>query len=116
MSIVFLTALFGRAWAQDTIQMPAYVITEIDVTNTEAFKEYAPQVQPSFAPFGGRYLARGGATQSLAGDPPKRVVVIVFEKMERAQAWYESPAYERLKAVRDRAGNAPIFIVEGLKP
>ena len=116
LSITSLIALLGSALAQGKIQMPAYVITEIDVTNAEAFKEYAPQVQPSFAPFGGRYLARGGTTQSLVGEPPKRVVVLEFENMERAQAWYASPGYDRLKALRDRAGKARIFIVEGLKP
>jgi uncharacterized protein (DUF1330 family) len=116
MSIISLTALLGGAWAQDKVQMPALVIAEIEVTNPEAFSEYAPQVQSSFAPFGGRYLARGGITQSLVGEAPKRVVVIVFENMERAQAWYASPAYDKLKALRDRAGNARIFIVEGLKP
>ena len=115
MSIISLTALLGGAWAQE-VQMPALVIAEIEVTNPEAFSEYAPQVQSSFAPFGGRYLARGGTTQSLVGEAPKRVVVIVFENMERAQAWYASPAYDKLKALRDRAGNARIFIVEGLKP
>ena len=42
--------------------------------------------------------------------------MLVFENMERAQAWYASPAYEKLKALRDKASNARIFIVEGLKP
>jgi uncharacterized protein (DUF1330 family) len=96
--------------------MPVYVITEIEVTNSEAFKEYAPHVQSSFAPFRGRYIVRGGATRSLAGEAPKRIVVLAFESMERAQAWYASPAYTASKALRDKAGDARIFIVEGLKP
>jgi uncharacterized protein (DUF1330 family) len=93
--------------------MPAYVIAEIEVTDPEAFRAYAPQVQSSFAPFGGRSLARGGTTRSLVGEAPKRVVVLEFENMERAQAWYASPAYDKLRALRDRAGNARIFVVEG---
>jgi hypothetical protein len=56
---------------------PAYVITEIDVTDAEAFREYAPRVQPSFAPFGGRYLVGGGDTRSLAGEAPTRIVVVL---------------------------------------
>jgi uncharacterized protein (DUF1330 family) len=97
-------------------QAPAYVITEIEVTNAEAFREYAPRVQPSFAPFSGRYLVRGGKSQSLAGEPPKRVVVLVFDSIERVQAWYASPEYEALKTLRDKAGKARIFAVEGLAP
>jgi uncharacterized protein (DUF1330 family) len=116
MSLMSFTALPAGARAQDSAHMPAYVITEIEVTDAEAFREYAPQVQPSFAPFGGQYLVRGGKTQSLVGGPPKRIVVLAFESMERAQAWYVSPAYDALKPLRDKAGNVRIFIVEGLKP
>ena len=93
---------------------PAYVITEIDVTDGEAFRDYAPRVQLSFVPFGGRYLVRGGNTQSFAGEPPKRVVVLVFDSMERARSWYASPEYEALKGLHDKAGKARIFAGEGL--
>jgi uncharacterized protein (DUF1330 family) len=95
---------------------PAYVITEIDVTDAAAFAEYAPKVQPSFAPFSGRYVVRGGKTQSLTGDAPKRVVVLAFDSMDQARAWYDSPQYEALKALRDKAGKARIFAVEGAAP
>jgi uncharacterized protein (DUF1330 family) len=95
---------------------PTYVITEIDVTDAEAFKEYAPKVQPSFAPFGGRYVVRGGQTQSFSGDAPKRVVVLAFDNIDQVRAWYDSPQYEALKAVRDKAGKVRIFAVEGVAP
>jgi len=112
LAIVVSTAAVRDLNAQ--IQAPAYVIAKIDVTDSEAFKEYAPRVQPSFAPFGGRYVVRGGKAESLAGEPPKRVVVLAFDTMERAQSWYASPEYEALKALRDKAGKARIFVVEGL--
>jgi uncharacterized protein (DUF1330 family) len=92
------------------------VITEIHVTDAEAFKEYAPKVQPSFAPFGGRYVVRGGPTQSLAGDAPKRVVVLAFDDIAQVRAWYDSPQYEALKALRDKSGKARIFAVECVGP
>lgn len=95
---------------------PAYVITEIDVTDAAAFAEYAPKVQPSFAPFGGRYVVRGGKAQSLTGDAPKRVVVLAFDSIDQVRAWYDSPQYEALKALRDKAGKARIFAVEGVAP
>lgn len=101
---------------QGQVQAPAYVITEIDVSDGEAFREYAPQVQPTFQPFGGRYVVRGGSAQSLAGAAPRRIVVIAFDSMERATSWYHSPNYEALKSLRDKAGNARIFAVEGYLP
>ena len=102
--------------AQAQPRTPTYVITEIDVTDAAAFAEYAPRVQPSFAPFGGRYVVRGGKTQSLTGDAPKRVVVLAFDSIDQARAWYDSPQYEALKALRDKAGKARIFAVDGVAP
>jgi len=86
------------------------------VTDAAAFAEYAPKVQPSFAPFGGRYVVRGGKTQSLTGDAPKRVVVLAFDSIDQVRAWYDSPQYEALKALCDKAGKARIFAVEGATP
>ena len=97
-------------------RLPAYVIAEIEVTDVEAFREYAPKVQPSFAPFGGRYVVRGGQVQSLAGEAPKRIIVIAFDSIQQAGAWYQSTEYEALKALRDKAGKARIFAVEGVVP
>jgi uncharacterized protein (DUF1330 family) len=70
----------------------------------------------TFMLFGGRYLVRGGKTRSLAGEPPKRVVVLAFDSMERARSWYASPEYQALMPLRDKAGKARIFAVEGLAP
>ena len=113
-------ALGAVAFAVHALQAqprtPAYVITEIDVTDAAAFAEYAPKVQPSFAPFGGRYVVRGGKTQSLTGDAPKRVVVLAFDSIDQVRASYDSPQYEALKALRDKAGKARLFAVEGVAP
>lgn len=109
-------AAFGVHALQAQTPTPAYVITEIDVTDPAAFAEYAPKVQPSFAPFGGRYVVRGGKTQSLTGDAPKRIVVLAFDNVDQVRAWYDSPQYEALKALRDKAGKARIFAVEGVAP
>jgi uncharacterized protein (DUF1330 family) len=43
--------------------MAAYLIADVDVTDAAAFEEYRREVPASEAPFGGHYLARGGATK-----------------------------------------------------
>src|SRR5208337_853816 len=116
LAAVLVGVAFGAVAVQELnaqARTPAYVITEIEVTDAEAFREYAPRVQPSFAPFGGRYLVRGGKTQSFAGEQPKRVVVLHFDSMERAQSWYASPEYEALKALRDKVGKARFLPSKG---
>jgi uncharacterized protein (DUF1330 family) len=95
----------------------AYVISEVEVTgDAEAFhRDYAAHAAATVAPFGGRYLARGGRTVSLEGDPPKgRIVISVFDSVEQAQAWRNSPDYVKIAAVRLREANSRQYIVEGL--
>lgn len=95
----------------------AYIITEVDVTgDAEAFqRDYAAHAAATTAPFGGRYLVRGGRTIPIEGDPPKgRVVVSVFDSVEQAQAWRNSPEYVKIAAVRLREATSRQYIVEGL--
>ena len=58
----------------------------------------------------------GGKTQALEGQPPKGIVVIAFDRTENALAWYNSPAYEAIKPIRQGAAVSRMFIAEGLPP
>lgn len=102
--------------AQQVKAAPGYVIAEVEVTDPTTFQKYADQVPGTFAPFNGRYLARGGKTVSLEGEAPKRVVVIAFDSVEKAQAWEDSPAYGAIKPIRHSSAKSRVFIVEGLGP
>jgi uncharacterized protein (DUF1330 family) len=48
--------------------MAAYVIVEIDVTDPVEYEEYKKQAGASVANHGGKYIVRGGATETLEGD------------------------------------------------
>ncbi len=95
--------------------MAAYFIVEIDVQDAVAFEEYRKQVPAIIAKYGGRYLVRGGRTETLEGDwHPKRVVVLEFPSLEQAKKFYDSPEYRPLKALRLRAATSKLLLVEGL--
>jgi len=95
---------------------PAYVISEIDVTNPDAYaKEYVPLATKALAESGQKRLVSGGKTLSIAGAPPAaRIVVSTFESMEKAQAAYTSPAYVEARKIGDKYGKLRIFAVEGI--
>ena len=95
-----------RCWA-------AYVIAESEITDPEAFKEFAPKVPPTVQAFGGRYLSRGGKAMSFDGEPPKRVNILVFESMDKAQAWLSSPEYKAIVPLRDKVLKIRLYAVEG---
>jgi len=56
---------------------------------------------------------RGGQTASLEGDQPKRIVMIAFDSMAQAQAWYDSPAYHAIRPIRLQSAKSRVYIVEG---
>jgi uncharacterized protein (DUF1330 family) len=102
--------------AQQARVPPAYVIAEVDVTDPASMQKYAARVPETLAAFDGRDLVRGGRTQALEGEPPKRIVVIAFNSAQKARGWYDSPAYEAIKPIRQRAAKSRLFIVEGVVP
>ncbi len=95
---------------------PAYVISEIEVTNSEAYaKEYVPLATKALAQSGQQRLVSGGKTFALSGAPPAgRIVVSKFDSLEQAKAAYSSPDYLEARKIGDRYGKLRIFAVEGL--
>jgi uncharacterized protein (DUF1330 family) len=95
--------------------MAAYVVVEIVVTDPQVYEEYKRLAPPSIAAYGGRYIARGGETRVLEGEwAPKRLVLLEFESLERAQAWWDSPEYAEAKSMRQRSANTKMVAIEGL--
>lgn len=97
--------------------MSAYVVVEIEVKDPETYERYKLLAPPAIATYGGRYLARGGATEPLEGDwHPKRFVILEFPTSERARAWWNSPEYAAAKALRQSCTHTEMLLVEGLPP
>jgi uncharacterized protein (DUF1330 family) len=92
---------------------PAYVITEVDIIDQAAFKEFSPQVAKTVEGAGGKYLTRGGKIVALEGEAPKRFVLSVFPSVEAAQAWRSSAAWKELTPLREKAVKTRAFIAEG---
>ena len=112
MGITGATAIHAR----QVKTAPAYVIAEVDVVDPATFQKYSEKVPGTLAPFNSHYLVRGGKTQAIEGEAPKRIVVIAFDSMEKAQAWEDSAAYEAIKPIRHSSANSRVFIAEGVAP
>ncbi|MEY2541990.1 MAG: hypothetical protein QOI22_1592 [Verrucomicrobiota bacterium] len=94
--------------------MAAYVIVEIDVTDPVEYEEYKKQAGASVANHGGKYIVRGGATETLEGDwKPKRIVVLEFESMQRAKEWLNCEEYREPRKIRHRTAKTNMILVEG---
>jgi uncharacterized protein (DUF1330 family) len=106
----------GAIHAQQAKTPPGYVIAEVEVTDLATMQKYGEKVPETLAAFNQQYVVRSSKTQSIEGEPPKGVVVIAFDSVEKAREWYDSPAYAAIRPIRQRAAKSRIFIVEGLAP
>ncbi len=95
--------------------MPAYVIVDIEVSDSQNYEEYKKLAQSTIAAYGGKYLARGGKTEVFEGSwSPERLVILEFDSASSAQKWYNSPEYSLARAIRRGAANFNMLLVEGL--
>ena len=101
--------------AQSKSSPQAYVIAEIDVSNQEGYaKEYLPSSSKALLENGARYLARGSKTVSIKGEPPKRIVLLTFENLDKAQTAFASSAFMEAAKIGEQYAKFRIYAVEGI--
>jgi uncharacterized protein (DUF1330 family) len=95
---------------------PVYQVVEIDVLNQDAYvKDYVPKAQAAIRAAGGKFLAAGGKTTTIEGEPPKsRVVIQQWDSVEKIQAYRNSAAFKDLLPLRNKLAKFRSFAVEGL--
>ena len=102
-----------RLYAQ--AKPPAYVTTEGHLTNVDAYvKEYLPLIRKAFLDGGGKYLAANGKVVTFEGEPPKRVAILVFENLDKAQAALTSAAFTNARTIGEKYAKFRTFAVEGV--
>lgn len=95
--------------------MPAYVVAEVTVRDEQTYARYRDLAPPTIYAYGGKYIARGGETETLTGTwRPKRVVILEFPTMARAREWWNSPEYAAAKSLREASADADIILTDGL--
>jgi uncharacterized protein (DUF1330 family) len=90
-----------------------YVIAEVEITDPQAFQQYGAKVGPTLAAYNARLIVRGKAGAKEGPAPVGNIVVLEFPSVADAEAWYNSPAYQEIIPLRQRAANNRLFIVEG---
>jgi len=91
------------------------MIVNVDVKDPSAYEEYKNKVPTLVKKHGGEYLARGGRFVVLEGDwKPSRLAVFRFPNIASAQALYDDPDYQPLKALRQLVSKMDVVVVEAL--
>ena len=95
--------------------MAAYMIARVKVTDPTRYQKYVASTLPTITKFGGRFVARGGRTVTLEGPAEaRRIVILEFPSLERAQQWYTSDDYQTVKKLRVGASEGEFLLVDGV--
>ncbi len=95
--------------------MAAYIVVEVEVRDEDQYEDYKRMVPPTLAPYGGRFIVRGGAVETLEGEwSPQRVVIVEFPSVEQAKAWWGSEEYAEAKALRQATADTRMIVVAGI--
>ena len=92
----------------------AYAILDIsEILDAAAVPQIIAKAGPATKAGGGRYLAATENITALSGVPPKRVVILAFDSIDQAKAWYNSPAQQEVNAMDAKAVKHRWYIVDG---
>jgi uncharacterized protein (DUF1330 family) len=95
--------------------MTAYVIVDINVTDPVRYEDYKRLAAPTVELYGGKYIARGGRTETLEGDwAPTRLVILQFENIELAKTWLNSSEYSQARHLRHETAISQMVVIEGV--
>jgi uncharacterized protein (DUF1330 family) len=92
-----------------------WVATYRSISNPEALAAYAKLAGPAISAAGGRFLARGNATQAYEAGLKQRVVIIEFPSVQAAVAAHDGKDYQEALKVFAKAAERDLRIVEGLE-
>ena len=95
--------------------MAAYVIVDVSIHDPAGYEEYKKLTPASLLPFQGKFIVRGGKTDTLEGDwAPGRIVVLEFPNATLARQWWDSEEYASAKAIRQQHADTNMILVEGV--
>ena len=91
-----------------------YIVADIHVRDKEGFEKFREMAKPVIEEYGAKVLVRTPNAEAREGKKPGVIVVFEFESMEKARKFYESERYQAAKAVREKACDTDLFLVEGV--
>ena len=95
--------------------MPAYFICTMTVHDPETYRKYTALTPATLARYGGRFLTRGDAVETVEGSPvfAERMVILEFPDRDTALAWYHDADYQSASQFRRQASKGRMILQAG---
>jgi uncharacterized protein (DUF1330 family) len=100
-------------YKEGVMNMRSIIVNELTVTDLVRYKAYQDQVPATLALFDGQYVSRGTPEGIVGEVPSPRIVVLEFPSRERALAWFHSPEFQKILAIRNEASTSRVYFLEG---
>jgi uncharacterized protein (DUF1330 family) len=96
-------------------EMPkGYMIATVEIRNRAGFEAYVQQALPTIQRAGGRPIVVDDHPEELEGSwHGPRTVLLEFDSVDAARAWYRSPEYQAVIGGRHQAAESNVVIVGG---
>jgi len=99
--------------------VPAYVIANLVVHDSERYREYEKGFFPILKRHGGQFHTFDDKVETFEGAAPPegRIVIFQFPSEAQARAWYNDPEYQSLSEHRRAATRLNFLtLVHGMPP
>ena len=102
MKCLLLSTIAALALPVMALADPAYMIAQIQVDDWDKFmSEYGAAAFPTLMEHGAKVLVGGPGAVVIEGEwAGNHTVVLEFESMEKAHAWYNSTSYTQARPLR----------------
>jgi uncharacterized protein (DUF1330 family) len=90
------------------------VFTRDETLDKNELATYSKDVPATLVGHEFKILALYGAYEDLEGASTEGTVILEFPSTEAAKAWYDSPAYRKVREHRFKGANYRVTLVEGV--
>ena len=95
--------------------MSAYLIVRLEITDEEKMKSYREVTPAILKKYNGVFIARDNNVTTLEGKKEsRRVVIMEFPSMEKAQGFYNSSEYQEAMKLREGGADVEFIALEGI--
>lgn len=91
-----------------------YLVAHIRVHDKDRFEEFKKLSMGALKDHNGKVLVRNPSPDHREGAAKGLAIVIEFDSLAAAQAFYDSDVYGKARAVRESISDTDLILVEGL--
>lgn len=97
--------------------VPYYLIVDVRIDDADEYKKYMEAARPLAEKWGGEYLVRGAPFTVYEGDyfQPRRIALLKFPSKDACEAFYNSPEYQEVRAIRLPVSDMMLVGVDGFE-